>query len=121
VPKSLDDLADHLFVGYIEELVQVDAVRWLEELVPDPNFVFTSNSMISQLGAARGGMGIVCLPSFSGAKDYGLRHVLPGIAEGKRDLWLSVHSDLASATRIKMVTAFLGDLIASDPAFSAVK
>jgi DNA-binding transcriptional LysR family regulator len=121
VPKSLDDLADHLFVGYIEELVQVDAVRWLEELVPDPNFVFTSNSMISQLGATRGGMGIVCLPSFSGAKDYGLRQVLPGVAEGKRDLWLSVHSDLASATRIKTVTAFLGDLIASDPAFSAVR
>ena len=43
------------------------------------------------------------------------------MAEGKRDLWLNVHSDLASATRIKTVTAFLGDLIASDPAFSAVR
>jgi DNA-binding transcriptional LysR family regulator len=118
VPKSPADLAGHVFVGYIEELVQVDAVRWLEELVPEPTLVFTSNSMIAQLGAARGGVGIVCLPSFSGAAKLGLSQVLPRVAEGRRELWLSVHPDLAGAARIKTVTAFLGELIAADPAFA---
>jgi DNA-binding transcriptional LysR family regulator len=117
-PATPAALADHAFVGYIEELVQVDAVRWLDELVSEPRLVFTSNSMISHIGSARGGVGIVCLPSFAGAAEAGLSPVLHGVLEGRRELWLSVHADLASAARIKTVTAFLGGLIASDPAFT---
>lgn len=116
-PKSAGDLARHAFVGYIEELVVVDAVRWLEELVPDPQLVFTSNSMISQLGAARGGLGIVCLPSFSGAAQSGLVKILPNALQGQRELWLSVHADLAASPRIKVVTDTLQSLIAGDATF----
>jgi molybdate transport repressor ModE-like protein len=116
-PKSADDLGRHSFVGYIEEFVLLDAVRWLEELVPDPRLVFTSNSMISQLGAARGGLGIVCLPSFSGADQVGLVKVLPNTLMGRRELWLTAHSDLAGSPRIKAVTDTLQDLIARDKAF----
>jgi DNA-binding transcriptional LysR family regulator len=118
-PDTAAALAGHTFVGYIEALVQVDAVRWLEELVPEPQLVFTSNSMIAQMGSARGGLGIVCLPSFAGAAKAGLSPILPGVLEGRRELWLSVHPDLANAPRIKTVTAFLSDLIASDPAFTS--
>ncbi|MDI4237137.1 LysR family transcriptional regulator [Bradyrhizobium sp. Arg237L] len=118
-PGTLDDLARHDFVGYIEEFVLVDAVRWLEELVPDPRLVFTSNSMISQLGAARGGVGIVCLPSFSGAEQFGLVKVLANILTGRRDLWLTVHTDLASAPRIRAFTDTLRALIDRDDAFSS--
>jgi DNA-binding transcriptional LysR family regulator len=117
VPKTPDDLAGHSFVGYIEEFVLVDAVRWLEELVPDPRFVFTSNSMISQLGAARGGLGIVCLPSFSGADQAGLVKVLPNALTGRRELWLTAHTDLVGSPRVKAVTDTLQDLIARDKAF----
>ncbi len=116
-PKVPADLARHNFVGYIEELVLLDAVRWLEELVPDPRLVFTSNSMISQLGAARGGLGIVCLPSFSGAGEAGLVKVLSDTLSGRRELWLSVHTDLAESPRIKAVTETLQSLIAADKAF----
>lgn len=117
MPKSSADLVHHDFIGYIEEFVLVDAVRWLEELVPDPRFVFTSNSMISQLGAARGGLGIVCLPSFSGADQLGLVTVLADTLTGRRELWLTVHTDLAGSPRIKAVTDTLQSLIAADPAF----
>lgn len=116
-PKTANDLARHAFVGYIEELILVDAVRWLEELVPDPQLVFTSNSMISQLGAARGGLGIVCLPSFSGAAQFGLVEVLSKKLQGQRELWLSVHTDLAASPRIRAVTDTLQSLIASDATF----
>ncbi len=118
VPETPADLADHAFVGYIEEFVLVDAVRWLEELVPDPRLIFTSNSMIAQLGAARGGLGIACLPSFSGADEVGLVKVLPGALKGHRELWLSFHTDLAGSPRIKAVTDTLQSLIANDKAFS---
>jgi DNA-binding transcriptional LysR family regulator len=117
-PATPEALVEHDFVGYIDELVQVDAVRWLEELVSDPCFVFTSNSMIAQMGAARGGLGIVCLPSFAGAAGAGLLPVLQGVVEGTREVWLSVHADLARAPRIKTVTSVLRELIAADDAFS---
>jgi DNA-binding transcriptional LysR family regulator len=118
VPKTPADLSQHDFIGYIEEFVVVDAVRWLEELVPDPHFIFTSNSMISQLGAARDGLGIVCLPSFSYADQLGLIKVLADTLNGRRELWLTVHTDLADSPRIKAVTDTLQSLIAADPAFS---
>jgi len=119
IPSTLADLASHDFIGYIEEYVLLDAVRWLEELVPDPRLIFTSNSMIAQLGAARGGLGIVCLPSFSAADEFGLEKVLADTLIGNRDLWLSVHTDLAGSPRIKAVTETLQKLIASDSAFSS--
>lgn len=117
-PRTVDELSDHSFVGYIEELVQVDAVRWLEELVAEPRLSFTSNSMIAQIGAARSGLGIVCLPSFSGAAELGLAQILPGLLEGRRELWLSVHNDMARVPRIRTVTKFLSELIATHHAFT---
>lgn len=117
MPSSVSELSQHAFVGYIEELVLVDAVRWLEELAPDPHLVFTSNSMISQLGAARGGLGIVCLPSFSDATGFGLVEILPNLLQGQRELWLSVHTDLATSPRIRAVTDTLQRLIENDDAF----
>jgi DNA-binding transcriptional LysR family regulator len=106
-------LAHHRFVGYVEELIQVEAVRWLEELVASPRLVFTSNSMIAQMGAAAGGLGIVALPLFAVNEASGLVPVLPSLS-GRRDLWLSGHPDTRGAPRIKALTQFLRGLIAAD-------
>ena len=114
-PGSTDDLAAHAFVGYIEELVQVDAVRWLEELVPAPRLVFTSNSMIAQMAAASGGLGIAVLPSFAVQGAPGLVPVLPDL-RGQRELWLSGHPDMRGVPRVRAVSAFLRALIAGDAA-----
>ncbi len=118
-PQRPDDLRRHRFVGYIDELVQVDAVRWLEELVDAPRLVFTSNSMMSQMGAAIGGGGLVALPRFAVGSPSDLVAVLPELA-GQRDLWLSGHPDMRNAPRVKIVTSFLRGLITADPdAFTA--
>lgn len=113
IPDSPADLAAHAFVGYIEELVQVDAVRWLEELVPAPRLVFTSNSMIAQMSAAAGGSGMVVLPGFAVNGASGLVPVLPGL-QGRRELWLSGHPDMRGVPRVRAVVAFLRGLIERD-------
>ncbi|RUV26207.1 MULTISPECIES: LysR family transcriptional regulator [unclassified Mesorhizobium] len=110
MPLEPNDLRRHKFVGYVEELVQLETVRWLEELVPAPNLQFTSNSMIAQLFASSGGAGIVALPAFAQALDAGLVNILPQL-RGRRDLWLSVHQDMANVSRIRAVSKFLRDLI----------
>ncbi|MDC7744574.1 MULTISPECIES: LysR family transcriptional regulator [Rhizobium] len=115
IPENRDDLQKHRFVGYVEELVQVEAVRWLEELVPHPIFSITSNSMIAQMFAAAGGAGIVALPEFALGIRTGLVKVLPDL-RGRREVWLSVHQDIANLSRIRAVVKFLKDLLHADEA-----
>lgn len=104
---TIDSLRDCEFVGYIDELIQIDAVRWLEEILPEPKKVFYSNSMLAQMFAAAAGMGIVVLPEFSQAERFGLQRILEKETNLRRELWLSVHRDLRYIPRIKATNNFL--------------
>lgn len=113
-PESVDDLASHQFVSYIDDLVQLDTVHWLNEVVPRPRCAFRSSSMVAQMHYAAAGGGIVMLPSFMNAERLGLVRVLEEAVRPSRIVWLTVHSDLQYMPRIKAVTAFLGDAFRQD-------
>jgi DNA-binding transcriptional LysR family regulator len=115
MPGSLRELQDHWFVSYIEDLIQVDSVRWLADIIELPRIAFHSNSMIAQMNAAAGGLGIVLLPSFATTGRPDLIPVLPGIAATSREVWLNVHSDLQFAPRIRAVRSFLKNTLKQDP------
>jgi DNA-binding transcriptional LysR family regulator len=115
-PKTLVDLADHDFVGYIEELLAIDAVRWLDDLVPHPRMVFHSNSILAQCNAAIGGLGIVMLPTFVAYGVAGLQRLF-ATTSVQRDVWLSVRSEQGHLPRIKAVTRFLTSIFEHDRAF----
>ena len=63
-PRNREDLDRHTFVGYIDDLLAINAVRWLDEVVTAPTMSFHSNSVIAQCNAAVSGLGIVLLPTF---------------------------------------------------------
>lgn len=106
-PREPGDLAAHAYVGYVDRYVRLEAVRWLEEMVERPRLAFSSNSMIAQRGAARGGLGIVALPHFACGPNETLERVLPG-TEAYRELWLTIDRNVRSAPRVRA----LGDWIA---------
>ncbi len=117
VPTTQDDLRNHLFVDYIDDLIAIDAVRWLSDMIDNPRVVFRSNSMIAQQYAAIGGLGLVLLPSFAGSGERRLRIVpIRQISVG-RNLWLSVHRDLQDLPRVRVVAQFLSDLVVADQGF----
>lgn len=116
-PRSVTDLAHHRFASYIDDLVQVEAVKWLDEVLASPSVSFASNSMLAQMAAAASGIGLVLLPRFSVIKEDELRPVLFREVVVYRDLWLSVHVDLRHSTRIKTVLVHLQKLISEDSAF----
>jgi DNA-binding transcriptional LysR family regulator len=116
-PKSAADLENHVFVDYIEDLVQIPAVRWLHDVIPHPQVVFRSSSMMAQQNAAVAGVGLVVLPSFTAAHDARLKPLLFDQISIKRDLWLSVHEDLRHMARVKALTTFLTELIERDQVF----
>lgn len=113
MPLMLADLADHDFAGYIEELLTIDAVRWLDELVESPRMVFCSNSILAQCNAAVGGLGIVMLPTFVASGVHGLQRLFPDVSV-QRDVWLSVRTEQTHLPRIKAVTKFLTHIFEMD-------
>ena len=40
MPRTVDDLKDHRFIDYIDELVVIPAVRWLSDVLRDQETVF---------------------------------------------------------------------------------
>lgn len=114
VPTTVADLADHDFITYIEDLIQVDTVRWLDEVVQNPRVVMHSSSMIAQRNAAIGGLGIVLLPRFAVHETTPLTPILHEHAFTSREIWTSVHQDLQFAARIRTVIAFLTKQIQAD-------
>jgi hypothetical protein len=54
LPLDAAALKDHRFVSYIGDLVQVDAIRWLDDVIKDPDVCFYSNSMFAQMRAGSG-------------------------------------------------------------------
>ncbi len=116
-PKSIADLENHVFVHYIEDMVQISVVHWLHDAIQHPHVVFRSTSLIAQKNAAAAGMGLVVLPSFLAARDARLKPLLVDQLSIKRELWLSVHEDLCDMARVKALTNFITDVIKRDQDF----
>ena len=53
VPKRKADLDEHGFVDYIDDLIEIGAVRWLADIVTPRNTAFRSSSLIAQYQAPR--------------------------------------------------------------------
>lgn len=121
MPDSLAELHRHDFVSYVDDLIQVDCVRWLDDVTRDRRTVFHSTSMIAQKHAAAGGLGLVLLPSFAVSARDNLVPVLPEAATTARDVWLNVHSDLQFAPRIRAVASFLKAVFRADPSMQIVE
>jgi len=117
LPADRDELVDHVFVGYINDLLAIDAVRWLDEAIVEPKISFHSNSIIAQCAAAVGGMGIVMLPTFVAAGVDGLIRVLPDKVSVRRDVWMSVRMEQNDLMRIRGVIRFLSHIFRQDSDF----
>jgi DNA-binding transcriptional LysR family regulator len=116
-PASVAELKNHWFTGYLEDMIQVSTVRWLEEVIAEPRMFFRSNSMIAQMTAAAAGAGLVLLPRFAVEKEIALRPVLEREVVVRRDIWLSIHDDLQYASRVKAVMQYLKELLHQDQAY----
>ena len=121
VPRSRGDLDRHVFVGYIDDLLAINAVRWLDEVVTAPVMSFHSNSVFAQCNAAVSGLGIALLPTFVGEGVAGLQRILIDKVSVQRDVWVSVRTEQSHLSRIKAATQFLKYIFARDVAFLAGK
>jgi DNA-binding transcriptional LysR family regulator len=92
-------------------------VHWLEELVPNPNVVFATNSIISQTNAATSGIGLVVLPIFVGSEAHALFRVLPDEVVIYRPIWLSVTKDQSALSSIRSAVEIITELFSADQSY----
>lgn len=97
---ALSDLARHSFIGYVEELLFSDRLRYLEDIVPASRVVFKSTSVVAQYHAALQGRSLAILPCFIAAQDPRLRVVLDDEVVVTRSFWMYCHEDLRGSKRV---------------------
>ena len=117
MPTTMEELREHDFVDYIDELIAISAVRWLSDVYRDADARFRSTSLVAQYYASAAGMGIAMLPTFVAGSDKRLRRIMPEKICVMRDIWLSVHHDLEHIARVREVMTFLRDLIGENRDF----
>jgi len=116
LPRDRKDLQKHSFVGYIDDLLAIHAVRWLDEVIAKPTMSFHSNSIIAQCNAAVSGLGIVLLPTFVAAGVAGLQRILPDIVV-RREIWVSIRTEQSHLARNKAVMQFMRHIFTRDVDF----
>ncbi|MBV6305257.1 LysR family transcriptional regulator [Candidimonas humi] len=105
--RSRADLAGHSFIGYVEELVFSDRLRYLEDVLPGSRVVFKSTSVIAQYHAALRGGALAVLPCFMAAQDSRLRPVLEDQVVITRSFWMYCHEDLRRSKRVMALWDYL--------------
>ncbi len=111
-PQGLEDLRRRPLVWYIDELIDMPELRYLDQVAQDGRTAFRSSSIAAQHMAVASGLGLGVLHVFPADRDERLRRVLPDAVALTRSYWLTVHSDSQRIGRIRAVIDFLQTLVA---------
>ncbi|GLQ05823.1 LysR family transcriptional regulator [Sneathiella chinensis] len=109
--QSKEDLKDHTFISYIDELVPDPQMLYLSEFVSNPNVTLKSSSIVFQFQAALAGAGLSIMHCFVADEYPSLVCLLPDEIEVRRTFWLNTPEDIRDLARIKAVTQFLTTLV----------
>ncbi|QXL85820.1 LysR family transcriptional regulator [Comamonas sp. NLF-1-9] len=103
----LQDLRQHEFVNYVDDLLFSKELQFLEEVFPPERFTLRSTSIMAQYQAVRAGAGLAVLPAFLADRDTSLTRVLPREARFTRTFWMSMPAEGKHQARIQAVWEFL--------------
>jgi DNA-binding transcriptional LysR family regulator len=104
---SPDDLQAHGMIGYIDDLIVMPELDYLDEVSKGVRPRLQSSSLVAQLQAALMGGGICILPHFMAVQQPLLLPVLPNTVSIVRSFWLIVHADLKEVARIRATMDFI--------------
>ena len=88
-----------------------DGVNWLTPSIwknkAKPNIVFSTDSTLGVVNAAKTNMGAAMLPCFIGDQEKKLQRVTPPIKDLNSELWILTHSDLRQTARVRALMKHL--------------
>ncbi|MDQ9022638.1 LysR family transcriptional regulator [Acinetobacter sichuanensis] len=104
---KLEDLKQHRFVNYIDDLVYSPELYCLERLPLQLTANFRSSSILAQQIAVNAGAGLAILPKFLANDQSELEQVLHDEVRFVHTFWMLTLVDLQHEPRIKLVWDFL--------------
>lgn len=112
---ALADLGRHDLIGWEEGMTGIRAADWLGRAADDAAFVYRSNSLVNQLGAARAGIGLALLPCYLGDREPDLaRAVAEPVPDLAGELWIVTHADLKGTARVRAFFDVVGEGLARE-------
>jgi molybdate transport repressor ModE-like protein len=115
-PAAPEDLARHALIAGDASLGHLPAMRWLARLAPERAMALRCNSWMSQLAAARAGLGLAALPCFLADPEPELIRVLPPQPALASELWLVTHPELRRSARVRAFTDSLATTLSRERA-----
>lgn len=113
VPSSPGDVARHRLVGYIDDLIYANELRYMDEVHPNLCPTLTSSSIRAQLEMIAAGSGLGVLPCFlATSSGLPLVRLLPGEISLTRTFWMSARRDVQQTRRVRTVRAWIRDTVA---------
>ena len=92
----------HALIGYVDDLIYVPQLRYLDEVVPHARVKFRSSNINAQFAAADAGLGLCVLPAFM-TEGTRLKLVLENEIAIRRSFWISMHEDFTHVERVTVV------------------
>ena len=113
VPEDPAALRGHVLVGYIDDLLYANELRYLDEVLPGLKPTVSSSSIRAQMEAMIRGAGLGVLPSFMAEREPGLVRILPDPVAITRTFWLAARRDVLETARVRQVTNWIHDTVAA--------
>ena len=101
-PETVEDLARHRLIGYVETYAFSSALNYVEDLLGGHRTAFECASAVGQVEAVRHGLGLGVLHHFIAAAMPDVEPVLPE-RRAQRSYWLVIHEDVRALGRIRAV------------------
>lgn len=92
-PETLEELADHELVYFVDSMLNVDALGAPRRLRMDMQDALTSTNVFVQVHATRAGVGIGLLPCFMAEQHLDLVRILPDAVHERLEYWMVVHTE----------------------------
>jgi len=109
------ELGRHALIGWEEATTGIGAADWLGRAATGDAFVYRTNSLVNQLGAARAGIGLALLPCYLGDGEPDLARALPApVPELAGELWIVTHADLKATARVRAFFDLVGEGLARE-------
>jgi DNA-binding transcriptional LysR family regulator len=100
--EKLEDLAQHLFVTYVDDLIYTPALDYGRTLAASMPRRFECGSMVGQMEAVRAGNGVAILHDYAAIEVPNLKRILPEL-QFTRSYWLISHPDTHRSYRVTEV------------------
>jgi DNA-binding transcriptional LysR family regulator len=106
-PNRLEDLEQHLLVGFDDTMTNHRAAKWLRQVAPNASIVARNDSVLGLLYAVKSGVGLAPLPTAIADAEQDLVRVLGPIPELARIWRLLTPADLRHTPRVSAFFDFI--------------